>query len=658
MDQQNQCVYPVHHHFEPKPNSMKKPYYILILGLALGLAACKKFANEAFNDTTTEKTTLKVKVMNDKDNRLEPGVKILISRKIDASAAFQVVDTVRTNAQGELTYQVPFPNLFRAEIDTAFYKYDSKELLMQNATNGELVLHTKPKFGMSTVDISVLDSASSTAFADFLVNVSYRKIGTSKFIDNGSEKTNASGKLLLSLPYPTEVKVKIGNTTAYRPDSVSVNLLDENSKSIQLKVSTSALFAFNASDALDLQYIANTSFNVYVKKTGESAFTLFKTMLTDASGNFNLMVPQPAQVKVEMLNNTYFTNYSVVSDVPTYATVKQKAVLTLKAPAYTSPVLTNLQSTELVLNNGLSLNGPQDMTTDGKGNIYITDAGNNRIIKVDNTGNATVLAGNGTAGTVDGAGEDAQFSAPYGIRCATDGSLYVADDTRHIIRKIVIAADGKATVSTIAGVAGSSGTTDGAGTTAKFNRPAGIALDKANRYLYVAEWGGNKVRKVDLSNNTVSTVAGSGTSSVLGGTGTTATFQIPWGVALTDDETGLYVASWNGSSISKINLTNSFVTVLRKGATTNFSSPRGIYVAGGKLFVANTGNHTLSAINSEVETNTTFSLLMGATTSGNAVGSATATRFNGPVGIWYDKYSGNFYIADTGNNKIKVIRGN
>jgi len=657
MDQQNQCGYPVHHHFEPKPNSMKKPYYILILALALGLAACKKFATEALNDTTTEKTTLKVKVMNDKDNRLEPGVKILISRKIDASASFQVVDTVRTNAQGELTYQVPFPNLFRAEIDTAFYKYDSKELLMQNATNGELVLHTKPKFGMATVDISVLDSASSTALADFLVNVSYRKIGTSKFIDNGSEKTNASGKLLLSLPYPTEVKVKIGNTTAYRPDSVSVNLPDENSKSTQLKVSTSALFTFNATDALDLQYVANTSFNVYIKKTGESAFTLFKTMLTDAAGNFYLMVPQPAQVKVEMLNNTYFANYSVVSDVPTYLTVKQKAALALKAPAYTSPVLTNLQSTELVLNNGLSLNGPQDMTTDGKGNIYITDAGNNRIIKVDNTGNATVLAGNGTAGTVDGSGDEAQFSAPYGIRCGTDGSLYVADDTRHIIRKIVIAADGKATVSTIAGVAGSSGTTDGAGTTAKFNRPAGIALDKANRYLYVAEWGGNKVRKIDLTNNTVSTVAGSGTSSVLGGTGTAATFQIPWGVALTDDETALYVASWNGSSISKINLANSFVTVLRKGATTNFSSPRGIYVAGGKLFVANTGNHTLSAINSEVETNTTFSLLVGATTSGNAVGSATATRFNGPVGIWYDKYSGKFYIADTGNNKIKIIKG-
>lgn len=636
---------------------MKKPYYILILSLALGLAACKKFATEAFNDTTTEKTTLKVKVMNDKDNRLEPGVKILISRKIDASAVFQVVDTVRTNAQGEFTYQVPFPNLFRAEIDTTFYKYDTKELLMQNATNGELILHTKPKFGMSTVDISVLDSASSATIADFLINVSYRKIGTSKFIDNGSEKTNASGKLLLSLPYPTEVKVKIGNTTSYRPDSVSLNLLDENSKSAQLKVSTSALFVFNATDALDLQYVANTSFNVYVKKPNESAFTLFKNILTDASGNFSLMVPQPAQVKVEMLNNPYFANYSVVSNMATYATVQQKAALALKAPAYINPVLTNLQSTELVLNNGLSLNGPQDMTTDGKGNIFISDAGNNRIIKVDNTGNATVLAGSGTAGTVDGPGDVAQFSAPYGIRCGTDGSLYVADDTRHLIRKIVIAADGKATVSTIAGVAGSSGTTDGAGTTAKFNRPAGIALDRANRYLYVAEWGGNKVRKIDLSTSTVSTVAGSGTSSVLGGTGTAATFQIPWGVALTDDETALYVASWNGSSISKINLSNSFVTILRKGATTNFSSPRGIYVAGGKLFIANTGNHTFSAINNEVETNTTFNLLAGTTTSGSAVGSATATRFNGPVGIWYDKYSGKFYIADTGNNKIKIIQG-
>lgn len=637
---------------------MKHHYYIIIVGIAFCLAACKKFATEALNDTTTEKISLKVKVMNDKDKRLEPGVKVLISRRIDANSTFQVVDTVRTNAQGELTYQVPYPNSFRAEIDTAFYTYDSKTLLMENATNGELILHTKPKFGMSTVDVSVLDSASSAAIENFLVNVSYRKIGTGTFIDNGSEKTNASGKLLLSLPYPTEVKIKIASTTEYRADSVSVNLKDENSVAALLKVSTATMFLLNASDALDKQYIANTTFSISVKKPNESGFTLLKNVTTDVSGNLSLSVPHPSQVKVEMLNNRYFANYAVVSDVPSYATVQQKALLTLKAPAFTTPVLTGLQSVEIILNNGLSLNGPQDMTTDGKGNLFISDAGNNRIIRIDNTGNATVLAGSGTAGTVDGTGDVAQFSAPYGLRCGTDGSVYVADDTRHLIRKIVVAADGKATVSTIAGIAGSSGTTDGAGTTAKFNRPAGMALDKANRFLYVAEWGGNKVRKVDLASNTVSTVAGSGTSSVLGGAGTAATFQIPWGVALTDDETSLYVASWNGSSLSKINLSNNFVTVLRKGGTTNFSSPRGIYAAGGKLFVANTGNHTFSAVNNEVETNTTFSLLVGATTSGNAVGSATATRFNGPVGIWYDKYSGKFYVADTGNNRIIVISGN
>jgi DNA-binding beta-propeller fold protein YncE len=637
---------------------MKHKYYIIIVAIALCFTACKKFGTEALSDTTTEKVSLKVKVMNDKDQKLEPGVKVLISRKISANSEFQVVDTVRTDAHGEFTYNLPHPNLFKAEIDTTFYTYDVKELLVQNATSGELILHTKPKFGMATVNVSVLDSVSLVGMGNFLVNVSYRKIGTSKFIDNGSEKTDANGKLLLSLPYPTEIKVKIGNTTEYRPDSVSVNLLDENSVSAQLKVSTATSFLFNATDALDKQYVGNTGFSVYVKKPNETTFTLLKSVTTDASGSFSLSVPHPSQVKVEMLNNKYFANYSVISDVPGYTAIQQKAALMLNAPAFTTPVLTNLQSTQLVLNNGLSLNGPQDITSDGKGNLFISDSGNNRIIKIDDAGNATVLAGSGTAGTVDGAGDVAQFSAPYGIRCGTDGSLYVADDTRHLIRKIVVAADGKATVSTIAGVAGSSGTTDGAGTTAKFNRPAGMALDKANRFLYVAEWGGNKVRKVDLSTNTVTTVAGSGTSSVLGGTGTAATFQIPWGVALTDDETSLYVASWNGSALSKINLSNNFVTVLRKGGTTNFSSPRGIYAAGGKLFVANTGNHTFSVLNNEVETNTTFSLLVGATTSGNAVGSATATRFNGPVGIWYDKYSGKFYVVDTGNNTVKIIRGN
>jgi len=636
---------------------MRNKYFIILTGITIFFAACKKFATEAMNDTTTEKVSLKVKVMNDKDNRLEAGVKILISRKISAEAEFQVVDTVRTDSKGEFTYNVPYPNLFRAEIDTAFYYYDAKELLIQNATAGELTLHTKPKFGMSTVDIAVIDSLSAAPINDFLVNISYRKIGTSKFIDNGSEKTDATGKLLVSLPYPTEVKVKIANTTDYKADSVYVNLPDEKRVTAQLKVSTSTVFSLNATAALDKQYVANAPFGVYVKKPNETAFTLLKTIKTDEAGSFSLLVPHPSQVKVELKGDKYFTDYSNTIEVPSYQAIQQQVTLNLKAPAFSTPVLTNLQSVELSLNNGIVLNGAQDMTTDGKGNLYISDSGNNRIVKVDNQGNATVLAGSGTAGTVDGPGDVAQFSAPYGIRCGIDGTLYVADDTRHLIRKIVVAPNGVATVSTIAGVAGSSGTTDGAGTVAKFNRPAGIALDKANKFLYVAEWGGNKVRRVDLSTNTVSTVAGSGTSSVLGGIGTAAAFQIPWGVTLNDDETALYVASWNGSSLSKINLANSMVTILRKGATTNFSSPRGIYAAGGKLFIANTGNHTFSAINNEVETNTTFSLLMGSTTSGNAVGSATATRFNGPIGVWYDKYSGKFYIADTGNGKIKIVSG-
>jgi DNA-binding beta-propeller fold protein YncE len=177
-----------------------------------------------------------------------------------------------------------------------------------------------------------------------------------------------------------------------------------------------------------------------------------------------------------------------------------------------------------------------------------------------------------------------------------------------------------------------------------------LAIDKANRYLYTAEWGGARIRRIDLTNNQVSSIATTGSN--------------PWGVALDENNQNLYVTAWNGNAISKINLANNSVTAIRTGATTNFKSPRGIYVSSqGKIVVSNFDNpgagqgHYLSMVNTLNETGTsTFSLVAGATANGDVLDAATSARFNGPIGIWYDRYTGNWYVADVGNKKIKVIR--
>lgn len=188
-------------------------------------------------------------------------------------------------------------------------------------------------------------------------------------------------------------------------------------------------------------------------------------------------------------------------------------------------------------------NAPWGITTDGT-NLYVADSGNNRIRKiVIATGVVSTVAGNGTAGAVDGASSTASFKIPYGI--TTDGTnLYVADTTNNKIRKIVIATG---VVSTIAGT-GAAGAMDGPGSSATFNLPFDITTDGTN--LYVSDNFNHKIRKIVIATGVVSTIAGVGTAGALDGTGTGAGFNRPYGI--TTDGANLYVVDWINYKIRKI----------------------------------------------------------------------------------------------------------
>ncbi|MDG2065148.1 MAG: hypothetical protein P8L36_09160, partial [SAR324 cluster bacterium] len=129
----------------------------------------------------------------------------------------------------------------------------------------------------------------------------------------------------------------------------------------------------------------------------------------------------------------------------------------------------------------------------------------------------------------------------------TDGTnLYVAEYLGNRIRKIVIAT---ADVTTLAG-SGEAATTDGTGTDAKFNRPFGITTDGTN--LYVAEYTGRQIRKIVIATGVVTTLAGSpsGSGGTADGTGTNANFYNPSGI--TTDGASLYVAGYTSNKIRKI----------------------------------------------------------------------------------------------------------
>lgn len=151
------------------------------------------------------------------------------------------------------------------------------------------------------------------------------------------------------------------------------------------------------------------------------------------------------------------------------------------------------------------------LAIDDLGNLFVADGHAVRKIAVDSA-TVTTLAGSVQPGTADGVGSAARFTHTSALAADHAGNLFVADSGAHTIRKIVIAT---ARVSTFAGRAGESGTSDGIQLNARFNGPTGIVFDGEGA-LYVSDAGSFTIRKIDISTATVTTVVGvPGTSGVL-----------------------------------------------------------------------------------------------------------------------------------------------
>lgn len=185
---------------------------------------------------------------------------------------------------------------------------------------------------------------------------------------------------------------------------------------------------------------------------------------------------------------------------------------------------------------------PRDVAVDANGHVYISDNSNNRIRKISPAGVVTTLAGSGTAGYADGAGNAAQFRAPYGLAVDAQGNVYVADNGNHCIRKITPSG----TVTTLAGN-GTSGFADGTGSSAQFNSPMGLAIDGQGN-LYVADANNHRIRRIE-PDGTVTTYAGSGENGFADGPGSEAKFSSPRGIAI-DAAGNLFVTA--GNRIRKI----------------------------------------------------------------------------------------------------------
>ena len=303
-----------------------------------------------------------------------------------------------------------------------------------------------------------------------------------------------------------------------------------------------------------------------------------------------------------------------------------------------------------------AFNSPGGVAVDAAGNVYVADTGNHTIRKITPAGVASTLAGlAGSAGTADGTGSAARFDVPRGLAVDGVGNVYVADTFNETVRMITPAG----VVTTLAGLAGTGGSADGTGSTARFSGPFAVAVDAAGT-VYVADTFNHTIRRV-APGGVVTTLAGlAGSAGAVDGTGSTARFANPRAIAV-DAAGNVYVAEGShtirkitpGGVVSTLaGLANAVGSADGTGSVARFADPRGVAVdATGNVYVSDTANRTLRRITPAGDV-TTLAGLAGAT--GNVDGTGSAARFASPRGASVDA-SGIVYVADTDNGSIRKI---
>ena len=335
---------------------------------------------------------------------------------------------------------------------------------------------------------------------------------------------------------------------------------------------------------------------------------------------------------------------------------------------------------------------PFGLAVDSAGSLYVADGGNNNLRKITPSLSAgqtnwvvsTIAGSAGSYGSDDGTGAAALFNYPNGIAVNAAGALGVADTFNNTVREVTPSVSGGHTnwvVSTMAGLAGGSGSADGSGAAAGFFNPFGLAVDGAGN-VYVADSGNDTIRQItpNLSagqtNWVVSTLAGSaGNDGSDDGTGSAALFSNPLGLAA-DKAGNLYVAdNWN-ATIRRLmpsvlaGRTNWVVSTIAgspgntgstdgTGSAARFAGPVGIAAdRAGNLYVADADNCTIRRLTPSVSaglTNWTVTTIAGwPGIAGSDDGTGSSALFNYPGGIAVDE-TGNLFVADSSNNAIRGI---
>ena len=207
---------------------------------------------------------------------------------------------------------------------------------------------------------------------------------------------------------------------------------------------------------------------------------------------------------------------------------------------------------------------PQGVALDNFGNVYVSDTYNNAIRKINLDGTISTIAGGSyySYGLINGSGKSVAFKYPVGLVLDKDSSIYIADAGNNVIRKI----NAKGIVSTFAGTE-TKGFEDGNVLTAKFNNPTGVCIDKDGN-LIVVDRNNSAIRKISKL-GIVSTLAGGSSAGLVDGKGNIAQFNYPYS-ATTDKLGNIYIADSGNLTIRKISNDN-ILTEVEKSLNLNLN---------------------------------------------------------------------------------------
>ncbi len=412
------------------------------------------------------------------------------------------------------------------------------------------------------------------------------------------------------------------------------------------------LFQLNETTG-ELRFITPPDFETPLSKSGSNVYNVFIT-ISDSNGNLIGVTitievtdasdypPVFTSTPVESVNQNEDYQYVITTIEPDHQEVTITAVtkpdwLTLKSSSANQVSLwagNGVEEHKDGTGDQAAFQSPYGLMAEPDGTLYVADGGGNSIRVISPEGVVSTMK------LTNGQGDDFALKSLFDVVRDSQGNFYLPERTNHRVVKV----SPEGVVSILAG--STRGFRDGAGTTAKFNYPMGLAVDSDDN-IYVADSNNNRIRKISPTGH-VSTI------------GQSTDFADPFEIASGPDG-NLYVADRGGNRVIKLTLQGEATVIAGSGTQPDgtgtyprLGRPTGIDVdASGNVYIAEIENHTIR----KISPSGVVSILAGAIKQkGDAQGDASVARFNGPAGITVDA-AGNLYVAEVHSDVIRKISG-